>query len=115
MELLCIIFGIASFGSAFFVWKKQKLELLRIEELAITNMTEKDKKEASKSLALPIALLGVLLISVVLNSDKWGSSTILILVGVIALFIYVEKRTINEINTLFKTKKVKVKVSKKRK
>lgn len=115
MELLCIIIGILSFGVAFFVWKKEKLELFRIEEVAIRNMTEKDRKESSKGLALPIALLGVLLISIVLNSDKWGSSTIFILVGVIVLFIYVEKRTIDGINTLFNTKKVKVKVNKKRK
>ncbi|MDZ4992945.1 hypothetical protein GNF80_08150 [Clostridium perfringens] len=115
MELLGIIIGILAFGVAFFVWSKQKLELFKIEDAAIENMTEKDRKEVSKSLALPIALLGVLLISVVFNSDKWGSSVIFILIGVVALFVYVEKRTIDGINTMFKSKKAKVKINKKRK
>ena len=115
MELICVFMGLLSFVIAFFVWKNQKLKLFKVQDVAIQNMTEKDKNEASKSLALPIALLGVLLISVFLNASKWGSSTIVILIGIILLFVYVEKRTIDGINTVFKDKKVKVKVYKKRK
>ncbi|TPE22378.1 hypothetical protein [Clostridium perfringens] len=115
MELICVFMGLLSFVIAFFVWKNQKLKLFKVQDVAIQNMTEKDKNEASKSIALPIGLLGVLLISVFLNTSKWGSSTIVIIIGIILLFVYVEKRTIDGINTVFKDKKVKVKVYKKRK
>lgn len=115
MQILCIILGIIAFIVALFVWKKDVLSKFKVEEEALLNMTEKDKNEASKSLASPIALLGILLISISLNIDKWGSSFIFLLIGVTILFVYVEKRTIDGINSLFKAKKRKVKVSKKRK
>ncbi|WP_300346549.1 hypothetical protein [Clostridium sp.] len=114
MQVLCIILGIISFGVSFFVWKKDVLSKFKIEEAALLSMTEKDKTDTSKSLASPIALLGVLFISISLNIDKWGNSFIFLLIGAIALFIYVEKRIINGINTLFKSKK-KIKVNRKRK
>lgn len=113
MRILCIILGIIAFVLALFVWKKDVLSKFKVEEQALLNMTRKDKNEASKSLASPIALLGILLISISLNIDKWRSSFIFLLIGVMILFVYIEKKTIYEINSLFKDKKRKVKVSKK--
>ena len=83
MELICVFMGLLSFVIAFFVWKNQKLKLFKVQDVAIQNMTEKDKNEASKCIALPRGLLGVVLISVFLNASKWGSSTIVILIGII--------------------------------
>lgn len=114
MEVLFIVLGLIAFGVAFYVWKNEKLELFKIEEAAMINMTEKDKNDVIKSLSSPIALLGVLLISLAINADKWGLSFVLVVIGIIGLFIVVEKRTINGINTTFKAKKLKTKINKKR-
>lgn len=115
MEVLFIILGLIAFVVSFYVWKNEKIELFKIQEEAIVNMTKKDKSDVSKNLASPIALLGILLICVALNADEWGVSFVLVAIGAIVLFIFAEKRIINGINATFRAKKSKIKTNKKRK
>lgn len=105
--IIMVIFSIVFFLFAYFIGIREKISIILKNETIINKMNRRDKREASKELAAPFGLMGILLIAFVLSNGKLGMSANFVLLFSIVLFVYIQYKTINNIKLQVSKKRIK--------